>query len=75
MVKFDNANQPQQGNYRDLCSCAPGSNFDRSATEDELKPITYYWTMRTDEYGKEWMVIRFIPDIPKAGSYFKATTW
>ena len=79
-VKFNDADHsftiyPDKGNYRGFYSCAPGSNFDRSAKPEELKAATYYWSMEKDESGQEWMVIRFSPDKTTAGSYFKQTTW
>ena len=79
-VKFDEANQsftfyPAKGNYRGFYSCASGSNFDRAARAEELKPTTYYWTMEKDNNGQPMLVIRFSPDKSTAGSYFKPTTW
>lgn len=79
-VKFDNTNQsftfyPQRGNYRGFYSCSSGSNFDRTATRDELTPSVYYWTKETDTNGQQWLVIRFSADPGTAGSYFKITNW
>lgn len=67
--------QPVSGNYRGFYSCAPGSNFDRPAKPEELKPTTYYWTFETDSNGLRWMVIRMSPDPNSPGSYFKQTDW
>jgi hypothetical protein len=55
-VTFDEANQsftviPEKGNYRGFYSCASGSNFDRPAKQEELKPTTYYWSFETNEYN------------------------
>ncbi|MGZ8558902.1 MAG: hypothetical protein ACXWWC_11230 [Chitinophagaceae bacterium] len=66
---------PEKGNYRGFYSCAAGSNFDRPAKNEELKPTTYYWSLEKDESGQQWLVIRFSPDPSSAGSYFKATSW
>ena len=79
-VKFDEASQsftfyPEKGNYRGFYSCASGSNFERAARSEELKPTTYYWTMEKDNNGQSMLVIRFSPDKSAAGSYFKPTTW
>ena len=80
IVKFNEADHsftiyPEKGNYRGFYSCAAGSNFDRPAKKEELKPTTYYWSMEKDEYNQQWLVIRFSPDKSSAGSYFKPTTW
>jgi hypothetical protein len=79
-VTFNEANQsftvtPEKGNYRGFYSCASGSNFDRPAKQEELKPSTYYWSFETNEYNQRHLVIRFSPDKSSAGSYFKPTTW
>ncbi len=66
---------PDKGNYRGFYSCAPKSNFKRDAKPDELKPATYYWTMETDQKGKQWMVIRFSPGVSSSGSYFERSNW
>jgi hypothetical protein len=66
---------PKKGNYRGFYSCAPGSNFNRPAKPEELKPTTYYWTMETDTNGQKYMVIRFSPGTSEAGSYFKPAQW
>lgn len=80
VVQFNEANHsftvtPQKGNYRGFYSCAAGSNFDRPAKPEELKPTTYYWSFEKDENNQQWLVIRFSPDKSSAGSYFKQTTW
>lgn len=79
-VKFNEADHsftvtPEKGNYRGFYSCAAGSNFDRPARKEELKPTTYYWSFEKDENNQQWLVIRFSPDKSSAGSYFKQTTW
>lgn len=66
---------PQQGNYRGLYSCTPGSNFDRDALASELHAVTYYYSFETDELGKEWMLIRFSADETEFPSYFQETNW
>lgn len=66
---------PKKGNYRGFYSCAPGSNFNRPAKPEELKPTTYYYTMETDTNGQKYMVIRFSPGTAEAGSYFKPAQW
>jgi len=79
-VKFNEAEHsftvyPEKGNYRGFYSCAAGSNFDRPAKNEDLKPSTYYWSLENDENNQQWLVIRFSPDKSSAGSYFKPTTW
>ena len=65
---------PEEGNYRGFYSCTPQYNFERAMTESELTSQTYYYTFETDEFGKEYMVIRFDP-ADEFGTYFSATTW
>ena len=79
-VKVNEADQsftiyPSKGNYRGFYSCASGSNFDRPAKKEELKPTTYYWSFEKTGNGQQWLVIRFSPDKSSAGSYFKTTEW
>jgi hypothetical protein len=79
-VKFNEADQsftvyPESGNYRGFYSCAAGSNFERPAKKEELKPTTYYWSFEKDEYKQQYLVIRFSPDKSSPGSYFKSTSW
>ena len=79
-VKVNEAEQsftvfPESGNYRGFYSCAAGSNFDRVAKKEELKPTTYYWSFEKTNDGKQWLVIRFSPDKASAGSYFQTTNW
>jgi hypothetical protein len=78
-VKFNEADHsftvyPEKGSYRGFYSCAPGSNFDRPAKPEELKPTTYYWAFEKID-SQEYLVIRFSADKSSAGSYFKPTTW
>jgi hypothetical protein len=66
---------PVSGSYRGFYSCASGSNFNRPAKTEELKPVKYYWSMEKDSQGRETMVIRFNNDPSSAGSYFKKADW
>ncbi|GAO43488.1 hypothetical protein [Flavihumibacter petaseus] len=80
-VQFDATTQsftfyPRQGRFRGFYSCNSGSNFDRSATRDELKPIKLYWNGYEDEFGQAWLVTRFGPNDPDTqASYFRPTSW
>ncbi len=77
-VEFHNNNSftiyPHKGNYRGFYNCSPDRNFNRDAQDDELKVQTYYYTFETDEFGKEYMVVRF-NEGDAQGSYFKPVTW
>ncbi len=66
---------PASGNYRGFYSCASGSNFNRPAKPEELKPTKYYWSMEKDSQGREMMAIRFNNDPASAASYFKKGDW
>ena len=66
---------PASGNYRGFYSCASGSNFNRPARPEELKPTKYYWSMEKDSQGREMMAIRFNNDPASAASYFKKGDW
>lgn len=79
-IKVNEADQsftiyPEKGNYRGFYSCASGSNFDRPAKPEELKPSTYYWSFEKTEDGRQWLVIRFSADKSSPGSYFKTAEW
>ncbi len=65
---------PVKGNSRGYYSCGSSSNFERDLLDSEKTPQTYYYTFETDDYGKEYMVIRFDPG-DEYGSYFKPTQW
>jgi len=65
---------PKEGNFRGFYNCTPQYNFNRPALSSELAVDTLYYTFETDEYGKEWMVVRFDPN-DEYGSYFDKTTW
>ncbi len=77
-VEFNPGNSftihPQDGNFRGFYGCSPGSNFDRKPTRDELKDQMFYYAFETDDYGKEYLVVRFNPDDAQ-GSYFSPTEW
>jgi hypothetical protein len=64
---------PGKRNYLGFYSCAAGSNSNRPARPEELKPTKYYWSMEKDSQGQEWMVIRFSQNPASACSYFKQT--
>lgn len=66
---------PESGNYRGFYSCAKGSNFNRPARPEELKPAKYYWSMEKDSQGEEMMLIRFSADQSSPVSYFKKAAW
>jgi hypothetical protein len=67
---------PQKGNFRGFYSCASGSNFNRAATRDELKPIKLFWGYDADNNGVNWLITAFREDAPPSEySYFKATNW
>jgi hypothetical protein len=80
-VKLDAVNHsltfyPQKGNYRGFYQCASGSNFNRAAKADELKPITVYWSRETDNNNQVWMVTSFTPNAPDSEkTYFKPSNW
>jgi len=79
-VKFNDADNsftvyPQKGNYRGYYSCASGSNFNRAAEKNELKPITLYWSEETLN-GQKYMVVAFTPGAVESEKvYFKPSNW
>jgi len=66
---------PASGSYRGFYSCASGSNFNRAARSEELKPSKYYWSMEKDSQGQEMLVIRFSNDVSAPANYFKRAEW
>lgn len=66
---------PASGNYRGFYSCASGSNFNRPAKQEELKPTKYYWSVEKDNQGQEMLLIRFSNDASAPASYFKKAEW
>lgn len=65
---------PESGNFRGFYNCTPQYNFDRDALDSELISTTYYYTFETDDYGKEYLVIRFDPS-DEYPSYFSSVSW
>jgi hypothetical protein len=80
-VEFNDAEgwftiHPQKGNFRGYYGCASGSNFNRAATLDELKPIKLFWASGPDNNGENTLVTAFRADAPPSEySYFKETNW
>jgi hypothetical protein len=66
---------PDKGNYRGFYSCASGSNFERPAKPEELKPTTYYWSVEKNEQNEPQLIIRFSPDPNAPKNYFKPASW
>ncbi|MBC8045552.1 MAG: hypothetical protein H7Y00_02015 [Fimbriimonadaceae bacterium] len=65
---------PDEGNYRGFYNCTPQYNFDRDAEKSELQTQTFYYTFEADDYGKEYLVIRFDPS-DEYPTYFSPTSW
>ena len=78
-VSFDEAEgtfttTPVEGNYRGFYSCLSGKNVNRKMNADELKPLTYYYSMSTGSTGKPNLIVRFNKGDSNTSTFFQ-TSW